>query len=753
MRNEQEAQLLPSQVTDGKLFLQAVSPEHRYLPSRGVKELKLIATTPLPELDAAWPKLARAAALGEDGLSKVLAKTAFDLRDPAASNVTVMLGATHLNADTVPRIIAAVEGLRKHGITGAIRVIAGKASDGLIGTLEPLQLPDAIRAWPEVQDALSITDGTDKASRKRRFLDGLAAGAAPGTEDGFVLLTEADVVALPALNETKHAMTVIEAEELDAVRRARTRLHEPGATWEGLLDEEAKMLDDADATAAHEAAVAAIGAEVSQHMAEAQQAEDTDMDGPTAPSSASAAPSKRRKFRVQIPAESYLLWLKAQAKTWSFATPATHHVRESLVTMVEDIEKIHFRHRRPMEEITDAKLLGPSVLDEEEAAAQQDAVMEADAADTADAAEDATTRKAAAKATYEELLRIVDGRDIDEGVRAAMFRGLQAIGIGDAFVHGFFLSPSGIAKVAGWTRDHGPLTGLFDRLHGMELSGLALRWGNANEPLGREAYCAVTLRKLQDRALQQYGTTKGVSLRFWVPGKLLGYGKQAYMACSFDGILLTRAAEHEPYAVNLVEIKCPIFSAIWRYGARHPYGWHPKNTKPEYAAQILQQQAMWLHAAHGKDHDAGSFRSMVLRNMGLPETTPVNWKSIFTDFVVWQPKRLWVTRHLFCKAAWTALEAEVRGLYFREYLPRAAYKYAGKKLLDSLRATAEAAAKAAEDSKAQRAASSAVKASAAAVGARANDGSAHKHQRIGGSVPAAASICGKSFTMPDVFAL
>jgi hypothetical protein len=128
-----------------------------------------------------------------------------------------------------------------------------------------------------------------------------------------------------------------------------------------------------------------------------------------------------------------------------------------------------------------------------------------------------------------------------------------------------------------------------------------------------------------------------------------------WMAVSPDGFL-ERVDASGKRTMELVEFKCPTRES--RGGLNvHPYAHYPGNIPPYYADQI-QGISGYLN------NNQGGYR-------GAPLT------SIY--FVVWRPKRLWVTRvPVDATYYYGTLLPALTSFFFGRMLPAFAHKYNGR---------------------------------------------------------------------------
>jgi len=121
---------------------------------------------------------------------------------------------------------------------------------------------------------------------------------------------------------------------------------------------------------------------------------------------------------------------------------------------------------------------------------------------------------------------------------------------------------------------------------------------------------------------------------------LIKYHQTPWMAVSPDGLIDTMDNQ-----VDVVEFKCP---ARIKDSNEHPYQKYRFNTPSYYYAQI-QGIAGYLHS-HGTK----------IRHI---------W------FVVWQPKRTWITLHSFDKCYYDSMFPKLKSFYFEKLLLLLTRKY------------------------------------------------------------------------------
>ena len=157
----------------------------------------------------------------------------------------------------------------------------------------------------------------------------------------------------------------------------------------------------------------------------------------------------------------------------------------------------------------------------------------------------------------------------------------------------------------------------------------ACDWGNEHEIHAKESFV-------------EYLSTLKKNFKF-KEENLIKFMETPWMGVSPDGLV-----EYDNGDIELVEFKCP---AYLRNTKDHPYAKHPKNTPPQYYAQI--QGIMGYLNMHG-------------------------YKIKKCWFVVWQPHQTWITEHAFNKEYYdTKLFPGVKNWYFQKFLPALTHKHNG----------------------------------------------------------------------------
>lgn len=172
----------------------------------------------------------------------------------------------------------------------------------------------------------------------------------------------------------------------------------------------------------------------------------------------------------------------------------------------------------------------------------------------------------------------------------------------------------------------------------------ATKWGTFCEPKAAQAFLQYIHKTIDSKAiLHEIGVTK--------------FHECAWLAVSPDGILEYTNPVTKEKQYDLVEYKCPTKIQ----SEEHPYSKYSKNTPSYYYAQML---GIWGY---------------INQNGGLHLN---NEKVILKEcwFVVWQPKKLFVTKHVFVEEEWKQLYEKLRKYYFTIFLPALVWNY--KKLLE-----------------------------------------------------------------------
>lgn len=220
------------------------------------------------------------------------------------------------------------------------------------------------------------------------------------------------------------------------------------------------------------------------------------------------------------------------------------------------------------------------------------------------------------------------------------------------------------------TPDDVILSKLWETFSGNE----ATRWGTMCESKAEEAYrrwCKDDLRRMYSSFGKQAAERVAESLVLEERG-LIKFPATPWMGASPDGI----AVWTDPEGVKrrrLVEYKCPFF--LWKDSGRHPYAKFEGKDKdglplpPQYRAQIQGVMGMFM------DEDE--------RIRGEREGERGNrneaWGITQCDFVVWQPRRCWVSRVDMDSLGWRrGLYPSLQSWFMERYLPAATNHFNGK---------------------------------------------------------------------------
>lgn len=202
----------------------------------------------------------------------------------------------------------------------------------------------------------------------------------------------------------------------------------------------------------------------------------------------------------------------------------------------------------------------------------------------------------------------------------------------------------------------------------------ATKWGTFCESKAEEAYrrwCKDDLRIMYRSFGKRAADAVADSLVLEERG-LIKYPENPWMGASPDGIAIWTEPDGTKRR-RLVEYKCPYF--LWRDTGMHPYAKFKSKDKdslplpPQYRAQIQGVMGMFL------DEDE--------RIKGTREGTRSNrreaWDIVQCDFVVWQPRRCWVSRVDIDVRGWRSnLYPALRTWFSNVYLPAAVHQYNGK---------------------------------------------------------------------------
>jgi len=194
----------------------------------------------------------------------------------------------------------------------------------------------------------------------------------------------------------------------------------------------------------------------------------------------------------------------------------------------------------------------------------------------------------------------------------------------------------------------------------------ATRWGTEHEPRAAAAYLTWAREDLR-RQYASFGTEVAarVAASLVVEERgLIQYPATPWMGASPDGIARWVDPEGKTRR-RLVEYKCPYF--LLRT-AGHPYAKHgDPPLPPQYRAQI--QGVMGMFADEDKRISDGA------ENKSLRGEV---WGITDCDFVVWQPKRCWVSRIPFDRQFWKeTLDPALQSWFAERFLPAAVMQYNG----------------------------------------------------------------------------
>ena len=235
----------------------------------------------------------------------------------------------------------------------------------------------------------------------------------------------------------------------------------------------------------------------------------------------------------------------------------------------------------------------------------------------------------------------------------------------------YCVTTSQFGAAAGLSPYSNPADVAKDKLWELFSGNDATYWGTKNEPKAESAYQSWCKADLYSKYLASHGRDKALaasrSLVLQEHG-LIKYPASPWMGASPDGV----AVWTDPDGVvkrRLVEYKCPFF--LWQANGKHPYAKFDKKmgmpVPPQYHAQI--QGVMGMFA----DEDE-RIRSKDPKRSSRQET----WNIDECDFVVWQPKRLWVTRVARNETFWKAvLEPKLKAWFAKVYLPASVEQYNG----------------------------------------------------------------------------
>lgn len=197
------------------------------------------------------------------------------------------------------------------------------------------------------------------------------------------------------------------------------------------------------------------------------------------------------------------------------------------------------------------------------------------------------------------------------------------------------------------------------------MSRAAMAWGSAMEPNARDTYVEWALAELRKEYVARGKNPDEAWLRVDERG-ILRFADRSWMAYSPDGIVVWRDPDGTEKR-RLLEIKCPFH--LWNR-THHPYKRHPQYLPVDYKMQIQ-----------------GGMGHFFLQDQRLATAgKQPQWEIDHADFVVWTPRRFWVTRFLFDKDLFSKqLYPKLQDWYFRLYLPAATAQYNGLLVPGTLR--------------------------------------------------------------------
>lgn len=196
---------------------------------------------------------------------------------------------------------------------------------------------------------------------------------------------------------------------------------------------------------------------------------------------------------------------------------------------------------------------------------------------------------------------------------------------------------------------------LLDKVWNVFQGNDATRWGNANEPRAREAFDAWIRAKLLNEyealGWNKEKITKAFSqFKHWEEG-LLTFPGCPWIGVSPDGLVTYVNPDTGAVQTDLIEYKCPYYLAS---SVDHPYAKYPRNTPPQYFAQVQ-----------------GVSNYLNLFSEGRYTVSRI-W------FVVWQPHQLWITEHEVDKRFFAEdMFSKMKAWYFGKFLPAMTHKHNG----------------------------------------------------------------------------
>jgi hypothetical protein len=195
----------------------------------------------------------------------------------------------------------------------------------------------------------------------------------------------------------------------------------------------------------------------------------------------------------------------------------------------------------------------------------------------------------------------------------------------------YALTASNFGSAAGHNPYCSPLDCAREKLNPSKTND-AMRYGNANEPVARDALLKILEKQLWPTLEEFYGS--GLDGFEHIECGLLKYADQPWLAASPDGLL--KLFGESGIVWILLEYKCPT-----RQTSTHPYSKNWSNIPPYYYDQI--QGIMGLMSKHDR---------IVKSSL----------------FVVWQPERLFVTRCDYEDGYFKDLELKLKDWYFNTFL-------------------------------------------------------------------------------------
>lgn len=181
-------------------------------------------------------------------------------------------------------------------------------------------------------------------------------------------------------------------------------------------------------------------------------------------------------------------------------------------------------------------------------------------------------------------------------------------------------------------------------------------WGTANEPLARDDYVAWATEQLREEYVRLGNDPAEAWLRCVERG-VIRYSETSWMAVSPDGVMEWREPLTGRTRRRYLEIKCPYYLY---HSENHPYKKYEDNLPPEYKCQI-QGGMGYLRMEDDRRRERGE----------LPL-----WEIEDADFVVWTPRRFWVSRFKYEPKFFEGeLYPKLQTWFFTLFLPAATAKY------------------------------------------------------------------------------